>query len=167
MGDSEGPTPLLRTGLRDRLPRGLSHPAGAEAVSRALAGCPRYDELWIAFGPKPLPLHPTPDDTAGFRLAFAVCCNSRPGGWYLSVPAVPSGERAAVRRLLVTTGLPAARGWLCRPRPPTWHEGLRLFQVGYALAPPRACLVESLNRRVVGCSVVLAEAALDGGEAPA
>jgi hypothetical protein len=159
MSDSEEPLPLIRTGLRDKLPRGLSHPVGAEAISRALAGCPRYDELWTAFGPKPLPLHPTPTGTAEFRLAFAVVCNNQSGTWYLSVPAVPSEERAAVRQLLVAAGLPAVREWLCRSRPPTWHEGFRTFEVGYALEPPRVCLVESLNQQVIGSSIAAVEAA--------
>jgi hypothetical protein len=157
MGDDEAPVPLIRTGLRDKLTRGLSHPVGAEAISRALRGCPCYDELWIAFGSRPLPLHPAPAACAGFRLAFAVVANGHSPSWHLSVAAVPSAERAVVRQLLVSVGLPQAREWLCRPRPQTWHEGLRLFQVGYAVGPVRVCFVESLNRRVIGSSVTEVE----------
>jgi len=152
MDDSESPTPLIRTGLRDRLPRGLSHPVGAEAISHALTGCARYADLWTAFGAKTLSLHPAPPGCGDFRLAFAIICNNHSGTWYLSVPAVPSEERSVVRQLLVGAGLPAAREWL-RPRPETWHAGFRTFQVGYALDPPRVCLVESLNHRVVESSV--------------
>src|SRR5436305_14958980 len=112
MSDSEAPLPLIRTGLRDKLPRGLSHPVGAEAISRALAGCPRYDELWTAFGSKPLPLHPAPADASEFRLAFTVVCNNHSGTWYLSVPAVPREERAMDRRVLLAVGLPGMRQWL-------------------------------------------------------
>jgi hypothetical protein len=162
MSDSEASVPLIRTGLRDKLPRGLSHPVGAEVISRALIGCPRYDELWTAFGSKPLPLHPAPASGAGFGLAFAVVCNNNSGTWYLSVPAVPSEERAIVRQLLVTAGLPGVRGWLCRRRPETWHEGFRTFQVGYAVEPPRVCFVESLNHRVVASSLATLDAILAG-----
>src|SRR3954470_20483811 len=109
MSASEAPVPLIRTGLRDKLPRGLSHPVGAEVISRALAGCPRFDELGTAFGSKPLPLHPVPAECAGFRLAFMVVCNNDSGTWNLSVPAVPSAARAVVRHLLVTAGLPRVR----------------------------------------------------------
>src|SRR5438874_8374241 len=112
MSDSADPLPLIRTGLRDKLPRGLSHPIGAEAISRALAGCPRYDELWTAFGSKPLPLHPAPPDAADFHLAFTVVCNNFSGTWYLSVPAVPSDKRAVARQVLRTVGLPEVREWL-------------------------------------------------------
>jgi hypothetical protein len=150
MSDGEDQLPLIRTALRDRLPRGLSHPVGAEAISRALAGCPRYEELWTAFGSKALPLHPAPAGAADFRLAFTVVCNYHTDTWYLSVPAVPGDERAAARRVLLTVGLPGVREWLCRPRTETWHGGFRTFQVGYALRPLRALFVESLNHRVVG-----------------
>jgi hypothetical protein len=154
MSANEAPLPLIPTGLRDRLPRGLSHPVGAEIISRALAGCPRYDELWIAFGSKPLLLYPAPTGRPDFRLAFSVVCSNHPGTWYLSVKAVPSKERNAVRQLLLGVGLPGVREWLCRPRPETWYEGSRTFQVGYTIEPLRVCFVESLNRRVVGSMVV-------------
>jgi hypothetical protein len=154
MDDSEAPLPLIRTGLRDKLPRGLSHPVGAEVISRALTGCPRYDELWTAFGSKPLPLDPAPAEGADCELAFAVVCNHTSGTWYLSVPAVRSAERAIVRQLLVTLGFPGVREWLCQRRPETWHDGFRMFQVGYAVEPLRVCFVESLNHRVVDSSVI-------------
>jgi hypothetical protein len=149
--------PLIPTGLRDKLPRGLSHPVGAEAISRALAGCPRYEELWTAFGRQPLPLYPALTDDAEFRLAFQVVCNNHTGTWSLSVPAVPSGERAAARQVLAVVGLQGVREWLCRSRPQTWHEGFRTFQVGYAIEPLRVCFVESLNYRVVASSVAVVE----------
>jgi hypothetical protein len=150
MSASEAPVPLIRTGLRDKLPRGLSHPVGAEVISRALVGCPRYDELWTAFGSKPLPLHPAPAECADFRLAFTVVCNNYSATRYLSVPAVASDERTVVRHLLLTVGLPGVREWLSQPRPATWHEGFRTFQVGYGVEPLRVCFVESLSHSVVG-----------------
>lgn len=159
MSASEVPLPLIPTGLRDKLPRGLSHPVGAEIISRALAGCPRYDDLWIAFGSKPLPLSRAPAECPDFRLAFSVVCNNHPGTWYLSVPAVPSKERNVVRQLLLGVGLPGVREWLCRPRPETWYEGSRMFEVGYTVEPLRVCFVESLNYRVVGSAVVEGERA--------
>jgi hypothetical protein len=70
MADSDAPIPLIRTGLRDKVPRGLSNPVGAEAISHALHGCPQYHELWTAFGSRPLPLLPAPARVADFRLAF-------------------------------------------------------------------------------------------------
>jgi hypothetical protein len=64
MSDSKDLLPLIPTALRGKLRRGLSHSVGAEPISQALAGCPRYDELWTAFGSKRLPLHAAPADAA-------------------------------------------------------------------------------------------------------
>src|SRR5688500_5097623 len=89
--ESEPTTPLTRTGLRDKLPSDLSHSVGTESISRALAGCPQYDELWIAFGSRPLPLHPVPKELEGYRLALSAV---RSEGWHRSVPAVPSASRS-------------------------------------------------------------------------
>jgi hypothetical protein len=153
MSDGEDRLPLIRTGLRDKLAAGLSHPVGAESISKALAGCPIYDQLWTAFGSKLLPVRPAPADAGDFRLAFTVVCNNNSGDTYLSVPAVPSEVRTVVRQVLTVRGLPAVQDWLCQARPATWREGFRTFQVGYALNPLRVCLVESLNDRVVSSSV--------------
>jgi hypothetical protein len=152
------PQGLIRTGLKARLPRGLSHPVGAEIISHALAGVPRYDSLWIAFGPKVLRVHPSLPvelrlELRGFLSVFSVVCNNASGEWYLSVPAVPSEARPAVRRLLLSDGLPAVRRWLLRPRPETWYEGFRVFEV---LCPPetdRVCFLETVEHRVVEVSV--------------
>lgn len=154
MSANEAPLPLIPTGLRDKLPRGLSHPVGAEIISRALAGCPQYNKLWISFSAKPVPLFPAPVECADFRLAFLAGYNSLSGNWSLGVPAVPSKERNAVRQLLMETGLSGVREWLCRPRPATWYEGFRTFEVGYAIEPLRVCFVESLNDRMIGSAVV-------------
>src|SRR5689334_14612348 len=109
MSDSDPPVKLIRTGLRCKLPRGLSHTLGAEAISRALHGCPRYEALWTAFGSRSLPLHPAPAECADFQCAFVVVCNNPVDEWYLSVPAVPGEERALVRQLLLAVGLPHVR----------------------------------------------------------
>ncbi len=148
---------LIRTGIRSKLPKGLSHPVGAEVISRTLHGCPRYHELWIAFGSEPLPVQHALSECINFRLVFTVVCNNPSGSWYVSVPAVPSETRAVVRGLLISFGLSAAREWLGETRYETWYEGFRTFQIGYATHPLRACLVESLNDKIVASSVVVVE----------
>ena len=143
MSQHASTTPLIPTGIRKKLQRGLRHPVGAEAISRALAGCQKFDDLTILFGDKPQALDVAPKACDGFSLAFSVYArNESQLGWRLIVPAVPSQSRHAVRQLLELAGLPAVREWL-RPRPETWYTGVREFQVGYALEPPRVCFVES------------------------
>ena len=148
MSDHDSPMRLIRTSSRPTLRRGLSHPVGAEAISRVLAGCPQFDELSILFLDKPTLLHPNPTECPDFASAFSVHFNAAWAGWGLNVSAVPSTVRNTVRQLLETTGLPGVGEWLARPRPETWYEGHRQFEVGYAVAPPRVCFVESQNYRV-------------------
>ncbi|MFL5243762.1 MAG: hypothetical protein ACJ8FY_16800 [Gemmataceae bacterium] len=147
------PMTLIRTSFRHKLPRGLSYAIGAEAISEALWACPRYEELWIAFGPRALPVHPAAEEYAMFGLAFSVMCTNHPCGWYLRVPAVPSDQRAFVRRLMISAGLPNVRKWLCGAHPETWYEGWREFQIGYSVEPPRICFLESHNQRNISSSV--------------
>jgi hypothetical protein len=157
MSDKPVPGALIRTAIRHKLPRGLSHPVGVEIISRILSGCPRYHDLWTAFGSKPLLMHAAAGEGADFRLAFAVVCNNYSNTWYLSVPAVPSNERATARQILLAVGLPAVHNWLCRARPETWHEGFRVLEVGYKGEPLRVCVVESLNHRVVSSSIIVVD----------
>ncbi len=72
MVDRGEPMSLIRTGLRDRLPHGLSYPIGAEAMSQALADVPQFGELWIAFNKHLLGMGiDTPEPLKGFRQALA------------------------------------------------------------------------------------------------
>ena len=154
MTRNDASVPLIRTGFRDKLPRGLSYPIGAELISqRSVAAC-GYDELWISFGSKPGPVYAAPAECVEFHRAFSVVCSDRSGARYLSVPAVPSTERAVARQLLVMFGLPSVRDWLCLLRPETWYEGFRAFQVGYTIEPQRMCFIESHNYRVLDFSII-------------
>lgn len=150
--------PQLRTGLRDRLPRGLSHPVGAELVSRALAGVPDLGDLWLAFGGKVLPFDAhAPRELRAFTRLVALVCNYRAAGRYLAVEAVPSAARAVARRVLVEQGLPRVAAWLRQPRPSTWYEGFRVLVVGAEFAEPtRVALLELDGDRVVACDVLVA-----------
>src|SRR5947209_219784 len=148
------PRSLIRTGLKAKLPRGLSHPVGAEIISHALADVPRYDSLWIAFGRKVLRAGSCLPvewrlELRGFLSAFSVVCNNTSGTPYLSLEAVPSEVRATVRHLLSTEGLPEVRRWLLQARPATWYEGFRVFKVGCSPDTARVCFLETLNHRLV------------------
>jgi hypothetical protein len=134
------PLPQIRTGLRAKLPRGLSHPVGAKAISRALHDCPMSDELWTSFGKRKLPIG-SPVECAGFDCAFSVYSRTFPEGWILTVPAVPSDEKAFVRRFLISRGLPGVRDWLVRPRTKTWY--VRFCSTVRRMGP-------SVRKRVVG-----------------
>jgi hypothetical protein len=153
MAGSNGPAPsLIRTGLRDRLPRGLSYPVGAEQLSQALADVPQFGGLWIAFNKHVLGMGiDAPEPLKGFRRAFAADWHQ--GGWSLKVFAVHSKERSAVRELVMPIGLSAVRQWLRVARPETWFVGMRWLEVGYSLSSREVCRLESKDHRTITWSV--------------
>jgi hypothetical protein len=152
------PKSLIRTGLKATLPRGLSHPVGAEIISHSLADVPPYDSLWIAFGSKVLRVgscvpEELPLELRDFLGVFSVLCDNRGGSWHLSVPAVPSKARCTIRRLLIADGLPEVRRWLLKPRPETWYEGFRVFEVMCSPDTSQLCFLETVNHRLLTASV--------------
>jgi hypothetical protein len=159
MADSGEAVPtLIRTGLRDRLPPGLSYPVGAELISHHLADVPQYKELWIAFNKhRPGMGIDRPKGVSGFQQVLGGHWDHS-GGWSLTVFAVPSVERSAVRRLLQENGLPSVRAWLRAHRPQTWFTGMRCFEVGYLLSGGRVGVLESQDHRTLTWSLVAEEA---------
>ena len=130
---------LIPTSFKDKLPRGLSYPIGAELLSEALAGVPQYDTLTLSFyGSAPLrSYHPT-------RVLAASYSNSPPGltgsnegiaqGWYgeswgITVSAVASDLKSVVRGKLLEAGIPRLRAWLEEPRTQTWLSGRKSCSV--------------------------------------
>ena len=133
---------LIRTSYRARLPRGLSYPVGAQALSQALAGVPQFESLELSFH-----LHPQlfasqfrENLLAGGPLTIftASYCHMIPGlsashlmlesgfydeNWELIVFSVPSEKRYAIRERLLTVGLPRVRSWLAEPRSQVWRTG--------------------------------------------
>ena len=143
---------LIRTGLRDKLPKGLSYPAGAEAISIALLSVPQYHSLWISFsktGWMSIERDREISDATNFMHVLSVILNFESGGMYLSIPAVPSKYRQIVRQGLTNYGLPEVRDWLAVPHSQTWHEGFRTFEVGLGIHSDEICLVERQNHEVL------------------
>jgi hypothetical protein len=139
---------LIRTGLRDRLPRGLSYPTGAEQISHALSDVPQFAELWILFNKhQPGMGIDQPGGLVGFQQVLAAHWHR--GGWSLTVFAVQSEERSIVRGLLQAMGLPAVRAWLWEVRPETWFVGMRGFEVGCSLSDPAVGVLESKDHRTL------------------
>ena len=123
---------LIRTGYRDKLPRGLSYPVGAEAISSALVNVPQFNDLWISFSRSGwMEISSGSKQVSSFMRAFATSLNFDSGGADLSipiaVPAVPSKYRQLVRKAIIQYGLPVIKVWLTTPRHQTWYEGFRLF----------------------------------------
>jgi hypothetical protein len=139
---------LIRTGLRDKLPKGLSYPVGSELISSALIGVPQFHELWISFdktGWRSIRM----DEKHGFFMkAFAVVLNFNSGGAYLSFSAVPSKFRQTVRTAIIDSGLSEVKAWLSIERPQTWFEGFRTLQVGITPDTGFICLIEKKDEEI-------------------
>ena len=141
---------LIRTGYRDKLPRGLSYSVGAEAISSALVNVPQFNNLWIFFSRGGwTEISTDSKQVNSFMSVFAAVLNFDSGGAYLSVPAVPSKYRQLVRKAIIQYGLPAIKVWFTTPRSQAWYEGFRLFIVGVAINIEEICFVEKMNERIV------------------
>lgn len=123
---------MIPTRHKARLPKSLSWPLGAEAISAALADAPHVADLTLSFADSPVwpasefqrllrESRPYPLLVAQYRPA------SKPGyggmtalverGWFeakweLQVNPVPRADRAAAAAALRETGLPAVAEWL-------------------------------------------------------
>ncbi len=109
---------LIPTSHKDRLPRGLSYPFGAEWLSGQLAGVPQLADLSICFEDQP------GWRASAFRRTLAegepyeivTVSAALPGTVY--VYPVRSHLRQPARVALTSHGLPILRAWLTRHYPP-------------------------------------------------
>jgi hypothetical protein len=123
---------MIPTQHKAKLPRGLSYPIGAEAISEALAGAPHVESLALAFRDQAIWPASEFRRVVAQRLPYAIlAADYRPAlkggygaphyliesGWYeekweLQVNAVASDLRQLASRLLRERGLPAVAQWL-------------------------------------------------------
>jgi hypothetical protein len=137
---------LIRTIRKDKLPRKLSYPLGAQAVSEALHDVPQRDLLNLRFLDKEYPVSywklkkagsDLPVLKAEYRmfenrldLALEGLLDIHDGEyWRLYVYPVESDIRAKVRRALLEIGLSVVSSWLSKPRPDTWKTGIKSCKI--------------------------------------
>ena len=141
--------PLIRTGFRERLPKGFSHPLGAEILSHEFADYEFYNDLWIAFGKSEW--YQISDKHSNYKCVFSIVLNYVGGGKYLSVSAVPSQFNKSIKENLSRFGLPEAKKWLFEKRPENWKVGCRVFSIGIdnSSRKNRICFYESKNSKEI------------------
>ncbi|WP_165071412.1 hypothetical protein [Paludisphaera rhizosphaerae] len=123
---------MIPTTYRAKLPRGLSFPIGAEAVSQALVGTPRFEALSLTFWDQAVwpasKFRRLLEERSPYKVMTAEFHPARkPGvsaaeymiqsGWYdekweLFAYPVLAEFRHPANRLLRETGLPAVASWL-------------------------------------------------------
>ncbi|HEY7955652.1 MAG TPA: hypothetical protein VII38_10175 [Polyangia bacterium] len=114
---------LIPTTFRRRLPKGLSYPIGAEAISAALAPVPHYAALRLCFEKRYVD-----------NVLVVLIGNATPGT--IVVYAVPSTSSSAVREQLLKEGLLRVAKWLVAERVDTWRLRPHQLVVGYDPAGP-------------------------------
>lgn len=150
---------MIPTRVKSKLPRGLSYPIGAEAISEALAGSPHVEAMSLWFSAHPgwrgsefRRVLAAREPYRILEVRFQPACGpglwgSNAGiekGWYdetweIVVYPVLSEFRHLAHRLLQAQGLPAVARWLkATERPgsdprPRWIE-LRFDPAGESLA---------------------------------
>ena len=164
---------LIPTAHKGRLPKGQSHPLGAEIVSDALRGVPLWSELDLRFNA--IQKHGlglfVPGGGGSLRgrtgrqllsfLEVMYCGFWGSGVWTIGTFPVRSSDRDPIRKILTTLALPRLREWLSEDRPETWFSPQRYLQFGLAKDFRQIGVLETHNDRVVQVEILPA-----GGPTP-
>ncbi len=151
---------MIPTRHKAKLPRTLSYPIGAEAISAALAGVPRAGSFSLTFRDQAVWPASEFQRFLRERLPYTILAAEyrpaqKPGyggdrrmaeaGWFdqkweLRVCAVPRELRPLASRLLRDQGLPAVAEWLRSSERPGWEHHWQSIELVFgpaeeALAP--------------------------------
>ncbi len=103
---------MIPTGYKTRIPKTLSYPLGAKAISDALIGVPERELLkinfwfWKGFAKDRVPGAP-------YRVLSASYSGpGRMSGWIVRVYAAPRALKHKIQSKLISEALPKMRGWL-------------------------------------------------------
>jgi hypothetical protein len=146
---------VIRTASRFRVPKTLSYPIGAEALSTALESVPLPNELSVCFyfdgrgnaifeaahRGEALSLLEATYTPARADIIGAHATGSPE--WRLWVKPVPSAHRSSSRRSLIDTGLGRVGRWLSQSRPSTWRSERHSLLVQIRLPEAAIDFVES------------------------
>ena len=158
---------LIPTKHKGRLPKGLSHPLGAELLSRSLSGVPQRSDLGLHFNAIPSHglgwatpgqgLHTLRGNAGRSLLRFRevlYCGYWPPGFWSIGTFPVPSADRSRARTILVDLALPRLAEWLGADRPPTWQIPQRVLQFGIREDWCELGILETQNDRILSVEKV-------------
>jgi len=149
---------MIPTRYKSKLPRTLSYPLGAEAISEALAGAPHAEEFSLAFSDQAVWPASEFQRLLWERLPYALVTaqyrpTHKPGyggaqslvesGWYdraweLHVNPVLREQRQPAGRLIREQGLPAIVEWLRFTQRPGWET--RVHKIELVFNPAEVAL---------------------------
>ena len=115
---------IIPTRNKMKIPRTLSYPVGAKAISEALIGVPQFDELsvefqfWNQLARRHGTATPYPVLQAQYHgpLRYLSATKRTEGyhapRWTISVDAVPRSLRHQIQSMIVNLALPLVKSWL-------------------------------------------------------
>lgn len=116
---------LIPTRNKHKLPKGLSHPLGAEYISTALQGVPQYSLLQLVFWDNSFPSkidYQYAVDQLGDIEIIEISYHPKLRGpaapdvnqedWTIWIKPIPSDRRKIAKKQLIEIGLPQAKEWL-------------------------------------------------------
>ena len=122
---------LFPTSFKDKIPKTLSYPIGAQALSEAFADVPQASTLRLHFCLAGDYRWRPPYAKRYIVLRAEYQHRISPPRWWISVYAVPRQERDAVRKKLEAEGLQRMHQWLCVNEGVTGCEGWLLFTLTF------------------------------------
>jgi hypothetical protein len=136
---------MISTTFRQKLPKFLSYPIGAEILTDALSSAPQIDSLTVSFGTRYGSLQDKtyrnqPYEILRTNYSYLRSNRFTPNSWETSthynnevwdikVYAIPTELKSLVKKLLLLEGLSKVLAWLQAERTPLWLEGYRDFVV--------------------------------------
>ncbi len=106
---------MIPTAYKEKIPKALSYPLNAKAISEALSGVPQFDLLkinfspdWKGFAKDRVPNAPHKVLTAGYTGSGILS----PSKWEIRVRPVPRQLKHEVQVKLIAEALPKIRKWL-------------------------------------------------------
>lgn len=145
---------MIPTRFKSKLPKTLSWPVGAEAVTAGLGDAPHVGECGLWFSDSPvwrasefqrtlrearpyavLVVEYRPASRMGYNASNDLAASGfYDAKWQVRVNPVPRSWRAMVGRLLREQGLPAAAEWLRSVSRPGWEETFHRLELVFAPA---------------------------------
>ncbi len=123
---------MIPTEAKQKLPRFLAYPLGAQAISDAIVGVPQYDRLSLWFSRhdyEPSDVNGKPITIASrytrYDVGVSISRDLMERGvydprWDVTIYAVPKQLNSRIRHALRAHGLNLLRDWLMEPRTETW-----------------------------------------------
>lgn len=139
----EGHRQLLNLYHRDRLPKGWSYPVGIQMLSEELSGITQFEKIDLFFyyrqggsissvskGPGFAEVDSNDRALGYYNFKELITVKWIDGLWGFWILAVPSNERAFVKKIIRTFILPKVHQWFEMERSETWYEGTHLYESG-------------------------------------